>query len=121
MVKKCKIVPKFSLPDLIPYKRIEYPCEMELNKAEIIRAMNYADVYEILESGEEILLDPVNFDEVNSDTGGGDEPGPDDPDPDKPNPGDEGVAEVIDGPEENILVNQVAGLETGGINIARLY
>ena len=116
MVKKCRIVPKFSLPDLIPYKRIEYPCEMELNKAEIIRAMNYADVYEILESGEEILLDPVNFDEVNSDTGSGDEPGPEDPDP-----GDEGVAEVINGPEENILVNQVAGLETGGINIARLY
>ena len=61
MTKKCKIVPKFPLPDLIMFRRVEFPCVMDLNKAEIKRAMNYADVFEILDDGKEVLLSPYNY------------------------------------------------------------
>ena len=65
--KKCKIIPHFSLPDLIKLRRIEYPCIIEkMSAKEIIRAMNYADVYEILEDGQEVLLTLKNFDKDNS-------------------------------------------------------
>ena len=76
-LKKCKIIPHFDLPDLIKLKRIQYPCEMELNEHEIIRAMNYADVFEILDDGTEVLLHLKNFNKNNS--GKGTEP--EDPDP----------------------------------------
>ena len=81
-LKKCKIAPKFDLPDLIKLKRIVFPCTMDLTYKEIIRALNYADVYEILEDGTEVALDPNNFNKDNTpvedpddpDAGGGDEP-----------------------------------------------
>lgn len=74
--KKCKIIPHFSLPDLIKLKRIEYPCTIEkMSEKEIIRAMNYADVFEILEDGREILLDTKNFNKDNSSSKPQDNPG----------------------------------------------
>lgn len=59
--KKYRIVPHFSLPDIIELKRIDYPYIAELSTKEVIRAMNYADVYEILSDGSEVLIDPLNF------------------------------------------------------------
>lgn len=62
--KKCRIVPKKNrfVPDLLLHnQRIEEETTMEINKAEIARAMSLADVYAVGEDGSEVLLTPFNF------------------------------------------------------------
>lgn len=62
--KKCRIVPKKNrfVPDLLlQNQRIEKEVVMEINKAEISRAMSLADVYMIGEDKSETLLTPKNF------------------------------------------------------------
>lgn len=62
--KKCRIVPKKNrfVPDLLLHnQRIETETTMEINKAEIIRAMSLADVYMVNDDGTETLLTPKNF------------------------------------------------------------
>lgn len=62
--KKCRIVPqKYRfVPDiLLNNKRIEEETIMELNKAEIARAMSIAEVYFIAEDGTETLATQENF------------------------------------------------------------
>lgn len=109
MLKKCKIIPKTGIPDILKLQRIEYPCEMILNEREIRRAVSFATVYEILEDGSEILLDEYNFDDVHETT---EEPLPPTDDPD--------INYVI-GLEEGVTTVDVAGLNTGGINKIRIY
>ena len=108
-LKKCKIIPHFDLPDLIKLKRIQYPCEMELNEHEIIRAMNYADVYEVLDDGTEVLLHFKNFKDDN--TGKGEFP--DDPDP-------LGIQTPVLG-MDNVYTYQTAGVTAMGVGFGRLY
>lgn len=104
MVKKCKIVPKFGVPDLVRFKRVEFPCIMELNEAEMIRAMNYADLYEQLEDGSEVLLDPKNFNSNISTVSPGMTPD---------------VIPVIG--LDNVVLIQIASTKYAGIGKARLY
>lgn len=62
--KKCRIIPKKYnfIPDLLlNNKRIEKETVMEINKAEICRAMSLATVYMINDDGTEVLLTPMNF------------------------------------------------------------
>lgn len=62
--KKCRIVPKKNrfVPDLLLHnQRIEEETTMEINKAEITRAMSLADVFMVNEDGTETLLTPENF------------------------------------------------------------
>lgn len=62
--KKCRIIPKKYnfIPDLLlNNKRIEKETVMEINKAEICRAMTLATVYMINDDGTEVLLTPENF------------------------------------------------------------
>lgn len=62
--KKCRIIPKKYnfIPDLLlNNKRIEKETVMEINKAEICRAMTLATVYMINDDGTEVLLTPMNF------------------------------------------------------------
>lgn len=110
MLKKCRIIPKVGIPDILKLQRIEYPCEIVLNEREIRRAVSFATVYEILEDGSEVLLDEYNFDDVHETT---EEPQPpiiDDPD----------ISYVI-GLEEGVTTVDVAGLNTGGIDKIRIY
>lgn len=103
MIKTCKIVPKFPLPDILKLKRVEYPCTMELNKAEIIRSMNYADVFEILNDGTELLLDPDNFNVDNNLVSV-----------------QNSVPDII-GLSINIKANKVNAVGYAGVDLARLY
>ena len=62
--KKCRIVPQRNrfVPDLLlNNQRIEEETTMEINVAEIQRAMSIAEVYEVAEDGSETLLDEFNF------------------------------------------------------------
>lgn len=98
-LKKCKIVPHFDLPDLLKLKRIQYPCIMDLNEHEIIRALNYADVYEILSDGSELLLHMKNFNKENK--------------PDIPKTEVKGLP--------GVYTYDIAGMDVAGIGTARLY
>ena len=68
MLKKCRIIPKVGVPDILKLQRIEYPCVMELNEREIRRAVSFATVYEILTDGTEVLLDEYTFDDIHEAT-----------------------------------------------------
>lgn len=62
--KKCKIIPQKNrfVPDLLlNNQRIEEETVMEINVAEIQRAMSIAEVYEVGKDGSETLLDEFNF------------------------------------------------------------
>lgn len=59
-----KVYPKDlkSIPDILPYNQLLHgePVEMELDKKEIQRCMNFGDVFD-LTTGEEVLIDEVAF------------------------------------------------------------
>jgi len=104
--KKVRIIPKFDIgvPDILP-DRIHEEIVLELNRKEVIRALNYADVYEVLEDNSEILLDKENFNDDNSDEALGSATDPIIP--------DEGM--------EGLVTHDVTGFETGGYDLARFY
>ena len=64
---KVKVDPKDlkSIPDILPYRDLLQgePVELELTKKEILRCMNFGDVYD-LTSGEEVLIDEVTFQDI---------------------------------------------------------
>lgn len=64
---KVKVYPRDfkSIPDILPYNKLLEgdPIELELDKKEIWRCMNFADVYD-LTTGEEILIDEVSYKEI---------------------------------------------------------
>lgn len=64
---KVKVYPKDlkSIPDILPYNKLLHgdPVELELNKNEIHRCMNFGDVFD-LTSGEEVLIDENSFKEI---------------------------------------------------------
>ena len=64
---KVKVDPKDlkSIPDILPYRVLLQgePMELELTKKEILRCMNFGDVYD-LTSGEEVLIDEITFKEI---------------------------------------------------------
>ena len=64
---KVKVDPKDlkSIPDILPYKALLQgePVELDLTKKEILRCMNFGDVYD-LTSGEEVLIDEVTFHDI---------------------------------------------------------
>lgn len=59
-----KVYPKDlkSIPDILPYNQLLHgePVEMELDKKEIQRCINFGDVFD-LTTGEEVLIDEVAF------------------------------------------------------------
>lgn len=61
---KVKVDPKDlkSIPDILPYRALleGEAVELELTKKEILRCMNFGDVYD-LTSGEEVLIDEIAF------------------------------------------------------------
>ena len=61
---KVKVDPKElkAIPDILPYRALleGEPVELELTKKEILRCMNFGDVYD-LTSGEEVLIDEIAF------------------------------------------------------------
>lgn len=61
---KVKVVPKElkAIPDVLPYRVLleGEPVELELTKKEILRCMNFADVFDMT-SGEEVLIDEISF------------------------------------------------------------
>lgn len=61
---KVKVDPKElkAIPDVLPYRALleGEAVELELTKKEILRCMNFADVYD-LTSGEEVLIDEIAF------------------------------------------------------------
>ena len=102
-IKQCKIVPKFPVPDILYRKHIEDEMVLSLNRAEVTRALEYADVYEILEDGTNVLLDPTNFNITNTDKLVGDK---DDPIiPERP----------------DLATHDVTGLDNAGLDQARFY
>ena len=64
---KVKVDPKDlkSIPDILPYRALLQgeAVELELTKKEILRCMNFGDVYD-LSSGEEVLIDEVSFQDI---------------------------------------------------------
>ena len=64
---KVKVDPKDlkSIPDILPYRALLQgePVELELTKKEVLRCMNFGDVYD-LTSGEEVLIDEVSFHDI---------------------------------------------------------
>lgn len=64
---KVKVDPKDlkSIPDILPYRALLQgePVELELTKKEILRCMNFGDVYN-LSSGEEVLIDEISFHDI---------------------------------------------------------
>lgn len=64
---KVKVDPKDlkSIPDILPYRELLHgdPVELELTKKEILRCMNFGDVYD-LTSGEEVLIDEISFQDI---------------------------------------------------------
>lgn len=97
---KVKVYPKDfkSIPDILPYNKLLHgdPVELELDKKEILRCMNFGDVYDIT-SGEEVLIDEVTFHDIVEFVEEEDEdkteeptdPGKTDPEPSKPTEGDQ--------------------------------
>ena len=61
---KVKVYPKNfkAIPDVLPFNKLLQgdPVELELDKKEILRCMNFGDVYDMT-SGEEVLIDEVAF------------------------------------------------------------
>ena len=59
---KVKVYPKDfkAIPDILPFNKLLQgePMELELDKKEIWRCMNFGDVFD-LTSGEEVLMDEV--------------------------------------------------------------
>ena len=64
---KVKVYPKDlkSIPDILPFNKLLHgdPVELELDKNEILRCMNFGDVFD-LTSGEEVLIDEIAFKEI---------------------------------------------------------
>ena len=64
---KVKVYPKElkAIPDVLPYRNLLQgePVELELTKKEILRCMNFGDVFD-LTSGEEVLIDEVAFGKI---------------------------------------------------------
>jgi len=64
---KVKVYPKElkAIPDILPYKTLLQgePVELELTKKEILRCMNFADVFDMT-SGEEVLIDEIAFNKI---------------------------------------------------------
>lgn len=64
---KVKVYPKDlkAIPDILPYRLLIQgdPMELELDKKEIWRCMNFADVYDMT-SGEEIHIDEEAWAEI---------------------------------------------------------
>ena len=64
---KVKVYPKDlkSIPDILPFNKLLHgePKELELNKSEILRCMNFGDVYD-LTTGDEVLIDEISFKEI---------------------------------------------------------
>lgn len=108
MLKKCRIIPKVGIPDILKLQRIEYPCVMELNEREIRRAVSFATVYEILDDGSEVLLDEYNFNDIHQSSGG-----------EIVEPEDPNIHNVIG--LEGVTTIDVAGVDSGGIDLIRLY
>ena len=103
--KTVRIVPRYDMgvPDL-ERESIHEEVTMELNLKEIIRAMNYADVYEILEDGSEVLLDTENFNDDNSDLAIGSESDP-----------------IVPDLEGDIVTHCTCGLGCCGLGEGRFY
>lgn len=61
-IMKVKVYPKDfkAIPDILPYRQLLQgdPMELELDKKEIWRCMNFGDVFDMT-SGEEVLIDEV--------------------------------------------------------------
>lgn len=64
---KVKVVPKDfkAIPDILPFRLLLQgdPMELELTKKEILRCMNFGDVFD-LTSGEEVLIDEIAFKKI---------------------------------------------------------
>lgn len=64
---KVKVVPKGlkAIPGILLNKKfiVGEPMELDLNKKEIQKCMNFADVYD-LTSGEEVLIDEISFKDI---------------------------------------------------------
>ena len=64
---KVKVYPKElkAIPDVLPYKQLIQgePVELELTKKEILRCMNFADVFDMT-SGDEVLIDEIAFNAI---------------------------------------------------------
>lgn len=70
-MKRCKVYPRNGLqfiPGILEkQKRIEFPAELPLSPHEIRRCLSYADVYEVRDGGDCVLLTMENYLEDNSD------------------------------------------------------
>lgn len=121
-VKTCRIVPKKYnyIPDLLLHnQRIEEETTMNLNKAEVWRAMMLADVYATVD-GEEVLMTPKNYffkGDVVEDEGGGDDdpstpPNPPEENP-TPTPGKDESQTLTHEPSSSVVGGQM-GVETIG-------
>lgn len=66
-ILKVKVYPKDfkAIPDILPYNKLLQgdPVELELDKREIQRCMNFGDVFD-LTTGEEVLIDEITFKEI---------------------------------------------------------
>lgn len=64
---KVKVYPKDlkAIPDIMPFNKLIQgdPVELELNKNEIIRCMNFGDVFDMT-SGDEVLIDELSVKEL---------------------------------------------------------
>lgn len=64
---KVKVYPKDlkSIPDILPFNKLLQgePKELKLDKSEILRCMNFGDVYD-LTTGDEVLIDEISFKEI---------------------------------------------------------
>lgn len=64
---KVKVYPKDfkSIPDILPYRQLLQgdPVELELDKMEIWRCMNFGDVFDMT-SGEEVLIDEMAWKDI---------------------------------------------------------
>ena len=64
---KVKVCPRDfkAIPDVLPYNKLLQgePVEMELSKREILRCMNFGDVFDMT-SGEEVLIDEISFKDI---------------------------------------------------------
>lgn len=64
---KVKVYPKDlkSIPDILPFNKLIHgdPMELELNKKEIQRCMNFGDVYD-LTTDEEVLIDEYAYQDI---------------------------------------------------------
>lgn len=64
-MKRCKVYPRNGLqfiPGILEkQKRIEFPAELPLSPHEIRRCLSYADVYEVRDGGDCVLLTMENY------------------------------------------------------------